>query len=158
MTDDNGTTRKKRPPYGAEHAANEIEHADGPDGVQNGERYVVADALLSESGGLWADQDGRNMHVVDQALGSGEAALRLVRQAFGDEVEVSWFWNSCQGHYAEVASEADGMIRQGHASGRTLALSIVAAAMRYRIAEPVPAASIPPPRNVSLRVVSSTGR
>lgn len=150
------TKDKLRNPWGVDHAANEIEHSGNADEVGNGERWTIAEALFGTDRVM--SHDARDLFAVYQALGSAEAALRLVREAFGDEVQVDWFWNCCQGHYAEVTSDVDGMHRQGHAVGRSMALAIVAAALRYRLAEPeriAPPAGPSEPRTVSLRVVDS---
>lgn len=140
--------------YGVKVAADEIEDARNAHEVENTARWAVAEALFGVD--PFRQDELRSLLAVDQAFMSAEAALRLVRQVFGSEVQVYWFWNCCQGHYAEVDSEVDGTRRQGRAGGSTIALAIMAAAVRYRLAEPEPIvenAPPAPPRNVALRVV-----
>ena len=140
-------------PYAWQVAAEAIADARNPHEVENAERWAVAEALFGTD--PFRQDELRSLLAVDQGLKSAEAALRLVRQVFGTEVQVDWFWNCCQGHYAEVTSEVDGKRRQGCAGGATVALAFMAAAVRYRLAEPEPIVETPPapPRNVALRVV-----
>lgn len=110
-------------------------------------RWGIVDVLWSHKAS-WEEDDAhirRHLHAVEQAMESAEGAWRLVIEILGDDCQVEWFWNTCQGHYAAITAferrSADvGVILPDYdrpkieksAKGGTCALAILTALVRVK--------------------------
>lgn len=127
--------------YEVERALEKLEH-DGRLTVR--ERWSLCDLIWGGSEHWKIDeeinQEARRMAALDQALsGSVETALQITVDVFDESIQIDILWNNCQGAYAEIsAPEETGPVFKRaaineHASGPTLAASLIAALVKARL-------------------------
>jgi len=73
---------------------------------------------------------------IHRALANGDQAIALIKEVAGDDCQIDWFWNSCQGHYGEVTTTVDDFEHQGCATGGTFAMAILTALLEWVRSEP----------------------
>lgn len=134
--------------YPASDVLRKLDWVENSDKILLETRWGIVKVLwLGEYGWHDAVDNVRQIVAVDRAMQSAEDALRLVIEILGEDSQVDWFWNSCQGHFATVtacerkpsdgafAALSDHYVRPEvvyNATGGTEAIAVLTALVRVK--------------------------